>query len=67
MRDTSNEKRERVVCQFLGWCEKIGYSGKEGVSVVIIDGLPVAVERPVQSLRFDVDPLTKTSQNATME
>jgi hypothetical protein len=63
----SGEKRELVINRFLDWCEKINYSGKEGIKVVIIDGLPISVERPTQSLRFDVDYLTATKQNATME
>ena len=63
----SEEKREQVINRFLDWCERVNYSGKDGVKVVIIDGLPISVERPTQSLRFDVDPLTKSKQNTTME
>jgi len=63
----SEEKRVEIINKFLDWCDKIGYSGQDGVKVIIIDGLPISVERPTQSLRFDVDGLTKGKQNATME
>lgn len=63
MRDPEKEK---IINNFLDWCERIGYSGDEGIRVKIVGGLPLAVERPTQSIRFDVD-LTKSKQNTTME
>jgi len=57
--------REQIVTNFLEWCDKIGFSGKDGVKVIIDHGLPIAAERSVQNIRFD--RLTKGSQNTTME
>ena len=62
----TEEKKEQIINNFLNWCEKVGYSGEKGVNVVIIDGLPLAVNRPLQSLRFDQN-LTLGKQNSTME
>lgn len=63
----TDEKKAKIVNNFLDWCEKIGYSGKDGVRITIVDGLPVGAERPTQSLRFDVEALTKGRQNSTMD
>lgn len=62
----SPEKREEIKSRFFEWTERVGYSGDQGVNIVIVDGLPVSVERAVQSIRFDVD-LTNDTPNATME
>ncbi len=63
----TDEKRKIIINQFLDWCNKIGYSDPENpIRIEIVDGLPIAVKKPVQSIRFDVD-LTKSKQNTTME
>lgn len=60
-----DDKKAKIINRFLDWCEKIGYSGDEGIKIIIVDGVPTAAERPTQSLRFDVE-LTKGKQNSTM-
>lgn len=60
-------KREQIINNFLSWCEKIGYTDPDDpVKVDIVDGLPIGVKKPVQSIRFDSD-LTKGKQNSTMD
>lgn len=60
------EKRAQIINNFLGWCEKIGYSDPDDpIKVDIVDGLPISVKKAVQSIRFD--QLTKSKQNTTMD
>lgn len=61
------EQRKQIIESFLVWCGKVGYTDpEEPVRVEIVDGLPISVKRPVQSIRFDKD-LTSNVQNTTME
>jgi len=63
----ADEKREIIINNFLDWCEKIRFSDPDNpIRIEIIDGLPIAAKRPVQSIRFDIN-LTKSKQNTTME
>jgi len=63
----TDSQKEKIINNFLDWCEKLGYSDPDDpVRIDIIAGLPVAVRKPIQSIRFDVD-LTKSKQNTTME
>ena len=67
MRTSEDEKREIIINRFLDFCEKIGYSDPDDpVRIDIVNGLPISVKRPIQSIRFDVD-LTSSKQNATMD
>lgn len=58
------ERRREIATRFLDWCDKLGYSGDDGVTVIIVDGLPVGIQRAVQSVRFD---LTEPKQNTTIK
>lgn len=60
------DKRNEITENFIKWCDKIGYSGEDGVNVIIVDGLPIGIKRAVQSIRFD-QTLTDGGQNTTME
>jgi hypothetical protein len=62
----SDSKKAEIINRFLGWCDAIGYSGDEGVSVIIVDGLPIGAKRAVQSVRFD-KPIDNMKQNSTMD
>jgi hypothetical protein len=63
----TDEQKQRIINEFLNWCEKIGYSDPEHpVQIDIVHGLPIGAKRAVQSVRFDIDPLTKSKQNTTM-
>ena len=63
----SDSQREIIINQFLDWCNRIKYSDPDNpIKIEIVDGLPIAVKKPIQSIRFDTD-LTKSKQNTTME
>lgn len=60
----SEYEKNEIVGRFLKHCEKIGFG--EIKKVGVIEGLPVTIERPLQSIRFDKD-LTDTPMNTTID
>jgi len=60
----SEQQKSEIVYRFLKHCEKIGFGEIDKITVA--DGLPVGIERPIQSVRFDKD-LTNTPMNTTID
>ena len=60
----SEYEKTKIIERFIRHCEKIGFGEINKVNVV--EGLPISIERPLQSIRFDKD-LTITPMNSTME
>ena len=63
----SEDERDEIKQRFLEYCEKIGFSDPTDLpKFEIVDGLPISVKRPVQSVRFDKH-LTREELNTTMD
>jgi len=60
----SEFQRGEIIGRFLKHCEKMGFGEIDKLEVV--DGLPMGIKRPIQSVRFDKD-LTKTPMNTTID
>lgn len=63
----TREQRKKIISRFLNHCEKIGYTDPNNPpKVEIVDGLPMALYKPTQSIRFDKN-LTNGRFNTTMD
>lgn len=60
----SEYEKSAIITRFLTYCEKIGFGTIDNLNIV--DGLPMATERSLQSIRFDKD-LTKSPMNTTID